>query len=103
MDERAIEEFEKWSDNENKVVCSTTFTSEEAALIPVSWTRFWTVDNDKLETAVKKWIPEGTQKSKQAGFNGHFTNHSGKVTCVTQLFEDNVDEQFFKLQTDHRS
>ena len=43
------------------------------------------------------------KKSKQAGFNGHFTNHSGKVTCATQLFEENVDEQLIKLQTGHRS
>ena len=37
--------------------------------IPVSKTITHT--NDQLETAVKKRIPEGTQKSKQAGFNGH--------------------------------
>ena len=34
---------------------------------------------------------------KQAGFEGRFTNHSGKVTCATQLFEENVDEQLIKL------
>ena len=28
MDKRAIEEFEKWSDDENEVVSSTTSTSE---------------------------------------------------------------------------
>jgi len=39
MDEGAIEEFEKWSDNENEVVSSTS-TSEEVALVPVIWTRF---------------------------------------------------------------
>lgn len=33
MDEGAIEEFEKWSNDENEVVSSTS-TSEEAALVP---------------------------------------------------------------------
>ena len=88
MDEGAIEEFEKWSDDENEVVSSTS-TCEDAALVPVTLTRFQTVTNDQLETAVKKWIPKGTQRSyKQAGFNGCFTIHSGKVTCATQLFEE---------------
>ena len=102
MDEGAIEEFEKWSDDENKVVSSTS-TREDATLVPVTLTRFRTVTNDQLETAVKKRIPKGTQKSyKQAGFNGCFTIHSGKVTCATQLFEENL-EQLIKLQTGPRS
>ena len=63
MDERAIEEFEKWSDDENEAVSSTTSTSEEAVQVPVTRTRFRTVTNDQLETAVKKRIPKGTQKS----------------------------------------
>jgi len=102
MDEGAIEEFEKWSNDENEDVSSTS-TSEEAALVPVTRTRFRTVTNDQLETAVKKRIPKGTQKSKQAGFNGRFTIHSGKVTCATQLFEENVDEQLIQLQTGSRN
>ena len=69
MDERAIEEFEEWSDDENEVVSSTTSTGEEAALVPVTRTRFRTVTNDQLETAVKKWIPKGTQKSTNWGIN----------------------------------
>ena len=62
IDKRTIEEFEKWSDDENEVVSSTTSTSEEAALVPVTWIRFQTVTNDQLETAVKKQIPKGAQK-----------------------------------------
>ena len=70
MDERAIEEFEKWSDDENKVVSSTTSTSGKlTALVPVTRTRFRTVTNDQLETAIKKWIPKGTQKSTNWGMN----------------------------------
>ena len=72
MDERAIEEFEKWSNDENEVVSSklTTYsTSEEAALVPVTQTRFRTVTNAQLETAVKKRIPKGTQKSASWGMN----------------------------------
>ena len=38
--------------------------------------------------------------NKQAG---SFYHHSGKVTCATQLFEENVDEKLIKLQTGHRS
>ena len=41
--------------------------------------------------------------NRQVSFNGCFTNHSGKVTCATHLFEENVDEQLIKLQTGHRS
>ena len=71
MDERAIEEFEKWSDDENKVVFIklTTSTSEEAALVPVTRTCFWMVINDQLETAIKKRIPKGMQKSTTWGMN----------------------------------
>ena len=72
MDKRAIEEFEKWSNDENEVVSSklTTYsTSEEAALVPVTQTRFRTVTNAQLETAVKKRIPKGTQKSASWGMN----------------------------------
>ena len=69
-DKRAIEEFEKWSDDENKVVSSklTTSTCEEAA-VPVTRTDFRTVANAQLETAVKKRIPKGTQKSTNWGIN----------------------------------
>ena len=40
---------------------------------------------------------------KQAGFSEHFTNHSRKVTCASQLFAENIDEQLIKLQTGHCS
>ena len=51
---------------------------------------------------LEKIVPEFC-KLKQAGLNGRFTNHSGKVTYATWLFEENVDEQLIKLQTGHRS
>ena len=47
----------------------------------------------KLETIVKDFC-------KEAGF---YTNHSGKVTCATELFKHNVDEQLIMQQTGHRS
>ena len=59
IDKRAIEEFEKWSNDENEVVFSTTSTSEEAALVPVTWIRFQMVTNDQLEIAIKNQIPKG--------------------------------------------
>ena len=70
MDERAIEEFEKWGDDENEAVSSTTSTSEEAVQVPVTRTRFRMVTNDQLETAVRKRIP--TQKSTNWGMNVWF-------------------------------
>jgi len=40
---------------------------------------------------------------ERAGFSGRYTNHSGKVTCATELFAHNVDEQLIMRQTGHRS
>ena len=37
------------------------------------------------------------------GFSGNYTNHSGKVTCATELFTKNVDKQLIMRQTGHRS
>lgn len=39
----------------------------------------------------------------KAGFSGNYTNHSGKVTCTTELFAKNVDEQLIMHQMGHRS
>ena len=36
----------------------------------------------------------------QAGFEGHYTGHSGKVICATELFNNNIDEQLIQAQTD---
>ena len=40
---------------------------------------------------------------KNFGFSGQYTNHSGKVTCATELFKNNIDEQLIMRQTGHRS
>lgn len=39
----------------------------------------------------------------EAGFQGFFTGHSGKVTCATELFNSNFDEQLIQHYTGHRS
>ena len=39
----------------------------------------------------------------QAGFDGFYTGHSGKVTCATELFGSMVDEQLIQHYTGHRS
>ena len=39
----------------------------------------------------------------EAGFEGQYTSHSDKVTCATELFKNNVDEQLIMQQTGHRS
>ena len=51
---------------------------------------------NKLSTIVKNFC-------QKAGFQGFFTNHSGKVTCATELFRNNIDEQLIMKQTGHRS
>lgn len=38
-----------------------------------------------------------------AGLVGNFTNHSGKRTCATQLYQAGVDEQDIMSRTGHRS
>lgn len=38
-----------------------------------------------------------------AGFVGYFTNHSGKVTCASQLYDAGIDEQLIMSRTGHRS
>lgn len=40
---------------------------------------------------------------KQAGFEGRYTGHSGKVTLATTLYQSGVDEQLIKERTGHRS
>ena len=54
------------------------------------------IGKNTLGTIVKRFC-------KEAGFEGQYTNHSGKVTCATTLFKENIDEQFIKRQTGHRS
>ena len=38
-----------------------------------------------------------------AEFQGYYTHHSGKVSCATELFKHNIDEQLIMKQTGHRS
>ena len=40
---------------------------------------------------------------KEAGFEGHYTNHSLRVTSATQLFNAEVDEQLIMARTSHSS
>ena len=39
----------------------------------------------------------------KAGLEGNFTNHSGKRTCATSLYEAGLDEQSIMDRTGHRS
>ncbi|XP_052679523.1 uncharacterized protein LOC128160267 isoform X1 [Crassostrea angulata] len=41
--------------------------------------------------------------TRNAGLVGNFTNHSGKRTCATQLYQAGVDEQDIMSRTGHRS
>lgn len=38
-----------------------------------------------------------------AGFHGNFSNHSGKRTCATNLFQSGIEEQLVMSRTGHRS
>ena len=35
----------------------------------------------------------------KAGLEGNFTEHSGKVSCATELFNNMIDEQLIEIQT----
>lgn len=39
----------------------------------------------------------------EAGLSGNFSNHSGKRTCATSLYNSGVDEQLIMERTGHRS
>ena len=54
------------------------------------------IGKNKLGLTVRKFCDK-------AGFKGNYTNHSGKVTCATELFNNNIDEQLIMKQTGHRS
>lgn len=40
---------------------------------------------------------------EKAGLKGNFTNHYGKRTCATALYQKGVDEQEIMGRTGHRS
>ena len=41
--------------------------------------------------------------AKRGGLQGIFTNHSGKRTCATELYDAGIDEQEIMERTGHRS
>ena len=44
-----------------------------------------------------------SEMMKEAGFEGHYTNHSLHVTSATRLFDAEVDEQLIMTRTGHSS
>lgn len=54
------------------------------------------VGGNKLSTLVKTMCTE-------ADLSGNFSNHSGKRTCATSLYNSGVDEQLIVERTGHRS
>lgn len=50
--------------------------------------------------SLSKLLPEA---AKMAGIETNITSHSGKVSCATQLFRENVDEQLIMGRTGHRT
>ena len=51
---------------------------------------------ETLGNVVKKVMGE-------AGFDGHFTNHSLQRSCATNLYDNGVPEQVIQGTTGHRS
>ncbi|XP_062611438.1 uncharacterized protein LOC134273266 [Saccostrea cucullata] len=51
---------------------------------------------NKLSTLIKTMCTE-------AGLSGNFSNHSGKRTCATSLYNSGVDKQLIMERTGHRS
>lgn len=51
---------------------------------------------NKLSTMMKSMCEEG-------GLSGNFTNHSGKRTCATAMYQAGVEEQEIMTRTVHRS
>ena len=41
--------------------------------------------------------------AKKAGLEGKYSNHMGKRTCATALYQAGVDEQEIMSRTGHRS
>ena len=44
-----------------------------------------------------------SEMMKEAGFEGHYTNHSLHVTSTTRLFDAEVDKQLIMTRTGHSS
>ena len=40
---------------------------------------------------------------EDAGYEGHYTNHSARVTCASRLFDAQIDEQLIMARTNHAS
>ena len=51
---------------------------------------------NKLGTIIKRMC-------KEAGLDSYFSNHSGKRTCATDLYQAGVPEQEIMARTRHRS
>ncbi|CAC5393680.1 unnamed protein product [Mytilus coruscus] len=52
---------------------------------------------------VNKWSNIMKTMCAEAGIDGYFTNHSGKRTCATTLYQAGVPEQEIMNRTGHRS
>ena len=73
-------------------------------LIPETGNFYWKPLGDKLPRFCNNKLA-GLVKEMcaKAGFVGSYRNHSGKATCATELFNQNVDEQLTMRQTGNRS
>ena len=60
----------------------------------------WYGDQPYGFNKIKKTIKE---LCKEAGFDGHFTNHSLRASCATRMYDNDVPEQVIKEVTGHRS
>ena len=60
----------------------------------------WYCDQPYGVNKVKNVVKE---MCKEAGVEGHYTNHSLRATCASRMYSKNIPEQIIKETTGHRS
>ena len=79
------------------------------SLIPSTGPFYWRPASGSAVAFTKQVIGKNALNNlvktfcEEAGLQGYFTGHSGKVTCATELFSANIDEQLIQIHTGHRS
>ena len=79
---------------------------------PADATRFYLIPATKISNGIwytkrpigKNFLSKFVRKMcTNAGVNGNKTNHSLRATCVTRLYESQLDEQLIMERTGHHS
>ena len=76
--------------------CKKLYLSCKKYPTPATWYCDQPYGVNKIKATVKEIC-------KEAGIEGHFTNHSLRATCATRMYDKNVPEQIIKEMTGPRS